>query len=139
MTFDPSIAAQRALRRLQHEHELGADLESVLDAEAVFSSTAGPHASAAFHRLHAIGDRHPSVRPLQEFLIFITWQQLTEETIPQHCETGVRLCERYLAAWGPDGEAAGQVAELHRSFRAALGLADDDDDDYDADVFKGGD
>jgi hypothetical protein len=140
MNFDPAIAAQNAFQRAQLSGELGDDLEAVCDAEARFSSSAGPEASAAYEELQAIGARRPEAEAFQAFLIYITWQQVTEETIPRHFVRGGELCDRYLARHGRSDTSEGQrVAALRASFRAGLGLETDEDDDYDRDVFKGGD
>ena len=142
MNFDPAIAARQSLQFIEENGELGADLEAVLEAEAAFSASAGPEARAAYQTLLDIGKRYPDARAFQGFLIYITWQQAAEETIREHFLTGATLCDRYLAAGShaTDDRHAPQIRELRGSFRAALGLGEEDDEhDYDADVFKGGD
>lgn len=140
MQFDPALAAQTALTRLRSSEELGDDLDIVLEAEELFSSSAGPEARAAYDRLQDLGSQHPHAEAFQQFLIYITWQQVTEETIPAHFETGVRLCDQYLARWGTEHREGHQILALRASFRAGLGLEDEDDTaEYDQDTFKGGD
>ncbi len=140
MQFDPSIAAQTSFKRAQEAGELGEDLDAAREAEETFSSTAGSEAKTAYERLQNIGERHPHAKAFQEFLIHITWQQVTEETIPLHFKKGLELCDQYLATWNDDDTIqATQIRELRTSFRAGLGLDEDDDDDFDQDTFKGGD
>jgi len=141
MNFDPAIAARQSLQSSEESGELGADLEAVLEAEGAFSASAGPEARAAYQTLLDIGRRYPDARAFQGFLIYITWQQAAEETIREHFLTGAALCDRYLTAGSHHDERhTPQIRELRASFRAALGLQEDDDEhDYDADVFKGGD
>ena len=141
MQFDPAIAAQASFARAQGSGELGDDLEQAREAEAIFSGSAGPEAREAYFTLQELGQRRPDAVSFQEFLIYITWQQVTEETIPAHFQRGAELCDRYLnrLAHGHDGIQAEQVRELRRSFRAGLGLDEDDEAGYDDDTLKGGD
>lgn len=141
MHFDPAIAAQASFAHAQNSEELGDDLEAVREAEAIFSGSAGREARDAYFALVALGARHPDAVALQEFLIYITWQQVTEETIPAHFQRGAELCDRYLGRLAPGHDAmqADQIRELRRSFRAGLGISDEDEMDYDADTLKGGD
>ncbi|TLY20715.1 MAG: hypothetical protein E6K68_07490 [Nitrospirae bacterium] len=141
MQFDPAIAAQASFTRAQNSGELGPDLEQARAAEAIFSASAGREATAAYYTLLELGERHPDAIAFQEFLIYITWQQVAEETIPAHFQKGAALCDRYLSrlARGHDTIQAEQIRELRRSFRAGLGLREDDEPAYDEDTFKGGD
>ncbi|HJU05423.1 MAG TPA: hypothetical protein VJ692_09750 [Nitrospiraceae bacterium] len=140
MQFDPSIAAQSSFKRAQEAEELGDDLDAAREAEETFSSSAGAEAKSAYEQLQQIGKRYPHAKAFQEFLIHITWQQVTEETIPVHFRKGLELCDQYLATWNDDDSVQGnQVRELRISFRAGLGLDDEEDNDYDLDTFKGGD
>jgi hypothetical protein len=140
MRFDPSIAAQESFRRAQKTGELGEDLDTARQAEETFSSNTGEDAKAAYETLQRLGERHPTGRAFQEFLIYITWQQAAEETIPVHFQNGLKRCERYLQRW-PHGDEiqCRRIEELRASFRAGLGLDEEDDDEYDKDTFKGGD
>ena len=140
MQFDAAIAAQRSFQRAQDTGDLGDDREAVLEAEATFSASAGSEATAAYLTLQEIGERHPDAPAFQEFLIYITWQQVVEETIPSHFLKGVELCDRYLQRWGwEDRVQVTQIRELRTSFRAGLGLKDDEPDEYEQDTIKGGD
>ena len=141
MQFDPAIAARLSFKRAQESGELGHDLEKARAAEETFSEGAGDEAKAAYHALQEIGERHPDAVAFQEFLIYSTWQQVTEETIPAHFQRGEKLCDRYLSQLksGHDEAQAAQISDLRRSFRAGLGLGDEEDEDYDEDTLKGGD
>lgn len=140
MRFDPALAAQTAFQKA--EIELGADWDTAVDLEDTFSSNAGAEGRKAYEDLLALSARHPNARAFHAFCIYITWQQATEETIAHHFETGLRLCESYLAApdrhMGPD---TGQIEELHGSFSAGLGLEEEDEfqAELKKDTPKGGD
>ncbi len=143
MHFDPSIAAQQALHRAEEEGELGDLREAIVDAEETFSSSAGPEASEAFDRLQSFGERLPEARFFQEFLIYITWQQVTEVTLPRYFQKGAELCDRFLDRFGRElqgSDALRQVHSIHSSFRGGLGETDDSEPaEYDEDALKGGD
>ena len=140
MRFDPALAAQIAFQKA--EQELGPDWDTAGELENTFSSNAGATAREAYEDLLALAAHHPEARAFHAFCIYITWQQATEETISRHFETGLRLCEAYLASHdrrtGPDAE---QIEELYGSFRAGLGLEEEDDIqiEYRKDTPKGGD
>jgi len=138
--FDPALAAQAALR--DAESELGADWRNALELEQTFSSNAGAIAREAYEGLLALSQRHPDAHSFQAFCIYITWQQVTEETIVQHFETGVRLCETYLAGRdGKNGRNIEQITELYGSFRAGLGMEEEEEiqAEFKRDTPKGGD
>ena len=140
MRFDPALAAQAAFH--DAEPELGADWTTAVELEQVFSSSAGREATDAYEALLTLAQRHPSARAFQAFCIYITWQQVTEETIPRHFHTGLRLCEHYLASPEDKNRAAlGQVEELCESFRAGLGMVHEDEmqREFRRDTPKGGD
>jgi hypothetical protein len=139
--FDPAIAARLSFKHAQELGELGQDLENARAAEAIFSESAGSEAKAAYRTLLEIAERHPDAVAFQEFLIYSTWQQVTEETIPAHFQRGAELCDRYLSRLksGYDETQAEQISDLRRSFRAGLGLGDEEEEDYDEDTLKGGD
>ena len=141
MQFDPAIAARLSFKRAQESGELGHDLEKATAAEETFSEGAGTEAKTAYRTLLEIGERHPDAVSFQEFLIYSTWQQVTEETIPAHFQRGAELCDRYLARLGSghDEIQAAQIGDLRRSFRAGLGLGAEEEEDYDEDTLKGGD
>jgi hypothetical protein len=140
MQFDPALAARAALKDAQTE--LGADWATAAELEEAFSSNAGHTAAEAFEGLLHLAERHPDARAFQAFCIYITWQHVTEETVRRHFETGLRLCERYLGS--PDRNMdphLGQVKELSESFRAGLGLDEEDEMqvEFRQDTPKGGD
>lgn len=140
MQFDAALAAQETFRRA--EPELGSDWEQAVELEDTFSSNAGSTARGAYEELLALAARHPSAHSFQAFCIYITWQQVTEETIAHHFETGMTLSEAFLAA--PDGKHPQDltyVTELLESFRAGLGLDEEDEIqvEFRRDTPKGGD
>jgi hypothetical protein len=140
MQFDPALAAQAAFR--DAEQELGPDWATAVELENVFSSSAGREASNAYEALLSLAQRYPDAHSLQAFCIYITWQQATEETIARHFHTGLRLCEQYLvSSTGKPLAHIDQVEELYESFRAGLGMEEDDElqTEYRRDTPKGGD
>jgi hypothetical protein len=140
MRIDPALAAQEAFQ--EAESELGSDWDIAVDLEEIFSSNAGPTAREAYEQLLALAERNPNAHSFHAFCIYITWQQVTEETIARHFQTGVRLCEAYLAsAEAKASKHVEQVAELHASFRTGLGLEGEDDIqvEFKRDTPKGGD
>lgn len=140
MQFDAALAAQDAFS--QSERELGSDWDHAVELEETFSSNAGATARGAYEGLLALAQRHPKAHSFQAFCIYITWQQVTEETIARHFETGVKLCEAYLASReAPTKQDIEQIEELHSSFRAGLGLDEEDEMqvEYRRDTPKGGD
>ena len=140
MQFDAALAAQDAFS--QSESELGPDWEDAVALEEQFSSNAGSTAREAYDGLLALGLRHPQAHAFQAFCIYITWQQVTEQTIAQHFETGMRLAEAYLASSdGKDQQHLDYVSELLESFRAGLGLDEEDEIqvEFRKDTPKGGD
>lgn len=145
MNFDPAIAAQAAFTQALDGGELGPDAEAASEAEEVFSAGAGAEAREAYHRLLALGQRHPDAAQFQAFLIYITWQQVTEETTAANFQRGLRLCQQYLGRFS-EGSATQpanrrQIEALQESFRNGLGLNEEDEHqvEYDRDAFKGGD
>jgi hypothetical protein len=140
MQFDAALAAQAAFE--QAESELGADWEAAVELEDTFSSNAGATAREAYEGLLALATRYPQAHAFQAFCIYITWQQVTEQTIAHHFETGMRLSEAYLASPdGKDRQHLDDVAELLESFRAGLGLDEEDEIvvEFRKDTPKGGD
>jgi hypothetical protein len=140
MQFDPALAAQEAFRRA--EAELGPDWDTAVELEETFSSNAGATAREAYEDLLTLAQRHPGGHSFQAFCIYITWQQVTEETIARHFETGMKLCEAYLASHAPRSERdIEQIEELYDSFKAGLGLEEQDElqVEYKRDTPKGGD
>ena len=140
MRFDPALAAQDAFR--QAVNELGSEWDHAIELERTFSSNAGSAAREAYEQLLALAARYPKTCSFHAFCIYITWQQVTEETIPHHFRTGVRLCDSYLAsAYGKDLKDFQQITELYASFRAGLGLEEEDEIqvEFRRDTPKGGD
>ena len=82
MQFDAALAAQDTFRRAQSE--LGSDWDTAVELEDTFSSNAGSTAREAYEGLLALAARYPNAHSFQAFCIFITWQQVTEETIAHH-------------------------------------------------------
>jgi hypothetical protein len=140
MHFDPALAAQEAFH--QAEAELGVGWNTAVELENTFSSNAGATAREAYEGLLALSRHYPNAHSFHAFCIYITWQQVTEETIARHFETGVKLCEAYLASRDARTEQdVVQIEELYGSFRAGLGLEEEDEiqAEYRRDTPKGGD
>ncbi|QPD03557.1 MAG: hypothetical protein Nkreftii_001331 [Candidatus Nitrospira kreftii] len=140
MRFDPALAAQDAFS--QSERELGSDWDHAVQLEETFSSNAGATAREAYEGLLALAQRHPKAHSFQAFCIYITWQQVTEETIARHFETGLKLCEAYLVKReARSDQDIDQIEELYRSFQAGLGLEEQDElqIEFTRDTPKGGD
>ena len=140
MQFDAALAAQAALQ--EAETDLGPDWDTAVELESTFSSNAGSTARAAYEGLLSLAARYPNAHFFQAFCIYITWQQATEETIAHHFQTGLRLCETFLAS--PDGKHQAdveQITELYGSFRDGLGLDEEDEIqvEFRRDTPKGGD
>ena len=81
MNFDPAVVAQEALARAYSHDDLGDAQPEIEEAEETFSSETGLEAKRAYETLIVIGEKLPQAKAFQEFLIFTTWQQVTEETI----------------------------------------------------------
>jgi hypothetical protein len=140
MQFDAALAAQDTFRRA--ESEIGSDWDTAVELESTFSSNAGPTAREAYEGLLAIAQRYPNAHSFQAFCIYITWQQVTEETIAHHFQTGMRLCEAYLISReAKDQRDIEYITELYGSFRDGLGLDEEDDIqvEFRKDTPKGGD
>jgi hypothetical protein len=140
MRFDPALAAQDAFS--QSELELGSNWDRAVELEETFSSNAGATAREAYEGLLVLAQRHPKAHSFQAFCIYITWQQVTEETIARHFETGLKLCETYLASRESRTQRdVEQIEELYGSFRAGVGLEEEDEIqiEFRKDTPKGGD
>ncbi len=140
MQFDAALAAQDTFRRA--EMELGSDWDTAVGLEGTFSSNAGSTAREAYEGLLALATRYPNAYSFQAFCIFITWQQVTEETIAHHFQTGMRLCEAYLVSpETKDQRDVDYINELYGSFRDGLGLDEEDEIqvEFRKDTPKGGD
>lgn len=140
MQFDAALAAQETFRRA--EAELGSDWGTAVELEETFSSNAGAMAREAYEGMLSLAARYPNAHSFQAFCIYITWQQVTEETIAHHFQTGLRLCEAYLGTReAKDAQDIAYVTELYESFRAGLGLDEEDEIqiEFRKDTPKGGD
>lgn len=140
MRFDPALAAQAAFHKAATE--LGSDWDVAVELEETFSSNAGSAAREAYEELLALAQRYPKAHSFQAFCIYITWQQVTEETIARHFQTGMKLSEAYLASpAGKDPRDIDCVTELYTSFRAGLGLEEEHEIqvEFRRDTPKGGD
>ena len=140
MQFDAALAAQETFRRAKSE--LGSDWDTAVELESTFSSNAGATAREAYEGLIALAQRYPQAHSFHAFCIYVTWQQATEETIAHHFQTGLRLCESFLAsADGKHRSDVEQITELYGSFRDGLGLDEEDEIqvEFRRDAPKGGD
>ena len=143
MNFDPAVAAQEALARAYAHDDLGDAQPEIEEAEETFSSETGLEAKRAYETLIDIGENLPRARAFQEFLIFTTWQQVTEETIPRHFLKGVQLTEQFLARFGSQIQETAsyeRIVAIRQSFKRGLGdRIESIQDEYDRDAFHGGD
>ena len=141
MQFDPAVAARQALAKVQESsNELGGELEAALAAEERFSGSAGEEASEAYRELVEIGARHPEACNFGEFLVYITWSHLMDDTQPEHFQRGLALCQNLLRLdSGGDLERLDRLRAMEQSFQAGLGMESEDESDYEADTPQGGD
>ncbi len=143
MNVDPAIAARNALARAYAHDALGDAYADIEAAEDVFSSETGVEATRAYETLLAIGERLPQAQAFQEFLIFTTWQQVTEETHPRHFRKGVELTRQFLERFGARVKGTDvyeRIAAIQQSFQGGLGgQVDEIRDEYDRDALHGGD
>lgn len=140
MQFDAALAAQTAFQAA--EAELGLDWDAAVELEDTFSSNAGATGREAYEGLLELAQRYPTAHSFHAFCIYITWQQATEETIERHFQTGMRLCESYLVSReARERKEVEQIEELYGSFRAGLGLEEEDEIqiEFRKDTPKGGD
>lgn len=143
MDFDPALEAQLAFQRAQADGELGARWEEAEELEACFSSSEGPDASAAYRQLVQLGLEHPAAEAFHEFLIYITWQQVTTQTIPTYFRQGAQLADRFLAM--PTTRTSARsltcIRALQHSFYEGLGetTTHELDEEFRRDRVKGGD
>ncbi|MDR4459674.1 MAG: hypothetical protein MRJ67_04005 [Nitrospirales bacterium] len=144
MNFDPAIAAMHALQQAEEQGELGHLESDILEAETLFSADQGPQAKRAFDTLQELGAQLPQARHLQEFLIYITWQQVTEGPLPRYFQLGLDLCDRFLDRFGSQMEGTPShqhVLAIRESFQGGLGIEEEEDlmPEHDEDAFLGGD
>jgi len=140
MGFDPAVAARQVFAQVQASNELGEELEAAVEAEDRFSNSTGEEASEAYRKLLAIGARHPEAAAFGEFLVYITWCHIMDETHPEHFNRGLALCQDLIQHdSGGDAERLKRLRAMERSFRTALGADSGDLMNYDADTPQGGD
>jgi hypothetical protein len=142
LQFDPAIAAHKAFEQALESNELGVDSDRAAEWAETFADSAGDEPTQAYRQLLALGQRYPTARAFQEFLIYSTWQQAAEDPIAEHFQRGLTLCDDYLAAaTNAEGRSLAQVRALRASFQNALGAKEHDEvgDEFDRDAFKGGD
>ena len=140
MSFDPAVAARQVFAQVQVSNELGEELEAAIEAEERFSNSAGEEASEAYRELLAIGARHPEAAAFGEFLVYITWCHIIDETHPEHFNYGLALCQDLIQRdSGGNAERLVRLRGMEQSFRAGLGADSGDLMDYDTDTPQGGD
>ena len=143
MHFDPAIAAQQALHHAEEEGELGDLVSDICEAEEIFSTDQGPEAKRAFDTLQQLGAQLPQAQHLQEFLIYITWQQVTEGPLARYFQHGLELCDQFLDRFGKETEGTPthhQILAIRESFQGGLGIETEDlIQEHEEDAFQGGD
>jgi len=125
MYFDPAIAALQALHQAEEHGELGDFHTEIVEEEETFSTEQGPEAKQAYEHLQQLGKQLPDAQRFQEFLIHITWQQVTEEPIPKHFQKGVERCNRFLDRFGAAIEGTETyhcIVAIRQSFQGGLGI-----------------
>jgi len=143
MNFDPAIAAQQALQLAKEQGELGELETDILETEEIFSTDQGPEAKQAFDTLQQLGAQLPQTQHLQEFLIYITWQQVTEGPLARYFQHGLGLCDRFLDRFGKKIEGTTthrQILAIRESFQGGLGIEEEHViPEFEEDAFQGGD
>ena len=143
MNFDPAIAARQALQRAEEDGELGELEDDILETEETFSSVQGPDATQAYQALQQYGEGLPEARFFQEFLIYITWQQVTEGPLPKFFQKGLKLSDQFLERFSKDiinTPSHDHVLAIRQSFQAGLGIETEEViDEHEEDAFAGGD
>ena len=143
MNFDPAIAAHHAFQHAEQQGELG-DFESdILEAEEIFSTIQGPRATEAFHVLQAFGKKLPQAQWFQEYLIYITWQQVTEGPFARYFQHGLEASNQFLEQFAKEIEGTPtqqHILALRESFQGGLGIETQEViPEYEEDAFAGGD
>ncbi len=143
MNFDPAIAAHQALQQAEEQGELGDFEEDILEAEETFSTIQGPKATAAFDVLQGFGEKLPQARWFQEYLIYITWQQVTEGPLARYFQHGLDASNRFLEQFAKEIEGTGtqqHILAIRESFQGGLGIETQEViPEYEEDSFAGGD
>ncbi len=143
MNFDPAIAAHQALQQAEQLGELGDFEPDILEAEETFSTDQGQDAKQAYETLQQLGEQLPQAKWFQEFLIYITWQQVTEGPLTRYFQHGLDTCNRFLEQFGQDIQGTPshhQILAIRKSFQGGLGIETEDVvQEYEEDAFQGGD
>jgi hypothetical protein len=143
MNFDPAITAHQALQQAEQLGELG-DLEAdILEAEETFSTDQGQNAKQAYETLQNFGERLPQAKWFQEFLIYITWQQVTEGPLARYFQHGLDASNRFLEQFGKDIEDTPtyqHILAIRESFQGGLGIETQEIiPEHEEDAIHGGD
>lgn len=143
MNFDPAIAAQQALQQAEERSELGTLTEDILEAEEIFSTDQGQEAKQAYETLQRYGEKLPQAKWFQEFLIYITWQQVTDGPLARYFQHGLDACDRFLKQFEREiqGTPTHQyIVDIRKSFQGGLGIETEDIvPEHEEDAFQGGD
>ncbi len=143
MNFDPAIAAQQALHQSEALGELGTLTTIIRETEEMFSTDQGSSAKQAYEDLQKFGSQLPQARWFQEFLIYITWQQVTEGPLARYFQHGLELCDRFLDRFGKQIEGTPshqQIVAIRESFQGGLGIETEElVQEHEEDAFQGGD
>ncbi|WP_454062690.1 hypothetical protein [Candidatus Nitrospira salsa] len=143
MNFDPAVAARQALQQAEQHGELGELEDDILEVEETFSSVQGPEATRAYKALQQFGEELPQARYFQEFLIYITWQQVTEGPLPEFFQQGLKLSDQFLERFTQDivnTPSHAHVLAIRQSFQAGLGIETEEViEEHEEDAFAGGD
>ena len=143
MNFDPAIAANQALQQAEQQGELGDLGSDILEAEETFSTDQGQKAKQAYEKLQGFGQKLPQAKWFQEFLIYITWQQVTDGPLARYFQHGLEASNRFLKQF--KNEIVGtptnqQILAIRESFQGGLGIETEDVvQEYEEDAFQGGD
>ncbi len=143
MNFDPAIAAHEALQQAEEQGELGDFEDDILEAEETFSTIQGPKATAAFDVLQGFGQQLPQARWYQEYLIYITWQQVTEGPLARYFQHGLDASNRFLERFAKEIEGTPtleHILAIRESFQGGLGIETQEViPEHEEDAFAGGD
>ena len=143
MNFDPAIAAHQALQQAEQQGELGDFETAILEAEEIFSTEQGPKATAAFEVLQGFGEKLPQSQRFQEYLIYITWQQVTEGPLARYFQHGLDASNRFLEQFAKEIEGTPtqqHISGIRESFQGGLGIETEDViEEHEEDAFQGGD
>ncbi|MGV7229373.1 MAG: hypothetical protein ACQ9IQ_12005 [Nitrospirales bacterium] len=143
MNFDPAIAANQALQQAEQQRELGDLASDILEAEETFSTDQGQDAKQAYEKLQGFGEKLPQAKWFQEFLIYITWQQVTEGPLARYFQHGLDACNRFLEQFAKEIEGTPthqHILAIRESFQGGLGIETEEVvPEHEEDAFQGGD